>query len=64
MCCPQFVVDHVRMTDVLEYIRDVLRGYGAVMAEAPVASPGAVRCLDSHRTSDHICIGSHASLGS
>ncbi len=42
------MVDHVRMTDVLEYIRDVLRGYGAVMAEPPAASPGAVRsCVNT-----------------
>ena len=38
----QFIVDHVRMTDVMEYIRDVLRGYGALMAEPPTRTPGAV----------------------
>ena len=56
MSCLQFVVDHVRMTDVLEYIRDVLRGYGAVLAEPPVASPGAVRCCAGLRTQpSHSC---------
>ncbi len=58
MCRMQFVVDHVRMKDVLEYIRDVLRGYGAVIAEPPVASPGAVRCCGISRltTLSRVCV--------
>lgn len=39
---PQFVRDHLRMTDVRLYIRDLLREYAALQAFVPVKKPNSV----------------------
>ena len=37
----QFVKEHVRMADALEYLRDALRGYAALQIQQPAPSIGA-----------------------
>ena len=37
----QFVSEHVRMADALEYLHDALRGYAALQTQQPAPSVGA-----------------------
>ena len=41
-CDVQFLKQHVRMKDVLEYLRDTFRGYGALQIDEPTLSVDSV----------------------